>query len=115
MTSIETPRLTLRPIGEDDLTGICRVQSDPRVYALMPLEPFTREESRAWLQRCLARADGTVGFRAALLKETGDYAGHAGLLPQVVDGVEELEIGYWFAPEYWGRGLATEAACALRD
>ena len=33
----------------------------------------------------------------------------------MVDGVEEIEIGYRLDPKYWGRGLATEAAEAVRD
>lgn len=27
----------------------------------------------------------------------------------------EVEIGWWLAPEHWGRGLATEAAGAVVD
>ena len=30
-----------------------------------------------------------------------------------VGGVDEIEIGYGFMPDYWGRGLATEVAHAL--
>ena len=29
-----------------------------------------------------------------------------------VEGVDEIEVGYGFMPEYWGRGLATEIARA---
>jgi RimJ/RimL family protein N-acetyltransferase len=29
-----------------------------------------------------------------------------------VAGVDEVEVGYGFVPEYWGRGLATEIAQA---
>ena len=29
-----------------------------------------------------------------------------------VDGVDEVETGYGFMPDYWGRGLATEVAQA---
>jgi [ribosomal protein S5]-alanine N-acetyltransferase len=28
-----------------------------------------------------------------------------------VEGADEVEVGYGFYPEYWGRGLATEVAC----
>ena len=29
-----------------------------------------------------------------------------------VEGVDEVEVGYGFMPDYWGRGLATEIAQA---
>jgi RimJ/RimL family protein N-acetyltransferase len=28
---------------------------------------------------------------------------------------DDLEIGWWIAPDAWGRGIATEAALAARD
>ena len=30
----------------------------------------------------------------------------------LVEGVDEVEVGYGFYPEFWGRGLATEIATA---
>ena len=48
-------------------------------------------------------------------KSDGKLIGHAGLVPQNVDGKEEWEIGYWIAKEHWLQGYATEAAVALRD
>ena len=32
-----------------------------------------------------------------------------------MDGQQEVEIGYLLAKEYWGRGLATEAAIAIKN
>ena len=40
--------------------------------------------------------------------------GYCGFFHQQVDGTEEIEIGYRFDPDYWSRGLATEAARAVR-
>jgi RimJ/RimL family protein N-acetyltransferase len=34
---------------------------------------------------------------------------------QEVEGREELEVGYLFVREFWGRGLATEAARACHE
>jgi len=38
--------------------------------------------------------------------------GRAALRHLDVEGVDEVEVGYGFLPEYWGRGLATEVARA---
>jgi [ribosomal protein S5]-alanine N-acetyltransferase len=32
-----------------------------------------------------------------------------------VNGTDEIEIAYRLHPDYWGQGLATEAAQAVRD
>ena len=41
---------------------------------------------------------------------SGAFAGRGGLRRVVLDGRPEVEVGYGFMPEYWGRGLATELA-----
>nr|WP_290369231.1 GNAT family N-acetyltransferase [Bacillus sp. CECT 9360] len=48
-------------------------------------------------------------------KEENMPIGHVGLVPQLIDGEEEIEIGYWIVRDYWGKGYATEAAKAIRD
>jgi RimJ/RimL family protein N-acetyltransferase len=41
--------------------------------------------------------------------------GYCGFLHWHLDGADEIEIGYRLHPDYWNRGLATEAAQAVRD
>ena len=36
-------------------------------------------------------------------------------IAEVVDGVDELEVGYHLLPSAWGKGYATEAAIACRE
>jgi RimJ/RimL family protein N-acetyltransferase len=40
------------------------------------------------------------------------FVGRGGLRRVVIDGKEEVEVGYGLVPEFWGRGLATELAVA---
>ena len=56
-----------------------------------------------------------LGLFVLIEKETGIRIGHAGLVKQQIDGKEEIEIGYWLLPQYWGKGYAREAAAAFRD
>ena len=41
--------------------------------------------------------------------------GYCGFLHWHLDGADEVEIGYRLHPDYWNRGLASEAAQAVRD
>jgi RimJ/RimL family protein N-acetyltransferase len=54
------------------------------------------------------------GFGMWMLRDASTSAviGRAILRHLDVDGVDEVEVGYGFLPEYWGRGLATEVATA---
>jgi ribosomal-protein-alanine N-acetyltransferase len=54
------------------------------------------------------------GFGMWMLRdaETSAVIGRAILRHLDVEGVDEVEVGYGFMPEYWGRGLATEIAGA---
>lgn len=54
------------------------------------------------------------GFGLWMLREreTKAMIGRAVLRHLEVEGVDEVETGYGFLPEFWGRGLATEIACA---
>lgn len=54
------------------------------------------------------------GFGMWMLRDAATAAviGRAILRHLDVEGVDEIEVGYGFMPEYWGRGLATEIAQA---
>jgi ribosomal-protein-alanine N-acetyltransferase len=43
---------------------------------------------------------------------TGDMVGRAVPRHLDVEGVDEVEVGYGFLPEVWGRGFATEVTLA---
>ena len=40
------------------------------------------------------------------------FVGRGGLRRVVIDGKDEVEVGYGLMPEFWGQGLATELAVA---
>jgi RimJ/RimL family protein N-acetyltransferase len=50
-----------------------------------------------------------------VLRETGLVIGDCGLERIELEGEAETELGYDLRSDYWNRGLATEAASAVRD
>ena len=73
--------------------------------------PQTVEEKRAWLISHEAEWLSGDAYRFALV-EAGALIGCADI-DELASG--DNEIGYWLDEPCWGRGLATEAATAVRD
>ena len=73
----------------------------------------TDAETKAYLERNLAHW-AEHGFGIWILRDptTGRVMGRAGLRHLSVEGTAEVELAYALLPEFWGRGLATDAARA---
>lgn len=78
----------------------------------------TPEWVREWTLTCLERYYQRWGFGpyAVVEKHSQELIGYCGLFyfPDV-GGKPEVEIGYRLRRSAWGKGFATEAACAVRD
>lgn len=114
--TIETIRLLLRPMHAADMDALLHIFSDPIVMAAFDAAPFDRQQMEQWLQRNLDHQERYgYGLFAVILKANGLLVGDCGLEIMAVDGTVEAELGYDFRSDYWGQGLATEAASAVRD
>ena len=111
---LETERLSLRELTQDDYPALCRILQDERVmYAYEGA--FSDAEVQEWLDRQLARyKKWGFGLWAAVLKETGEVIGQCGLTMQLWKEREVLEIGYLLRRDCWHRGYSTEAARACK-
>jgi ribosomal-protein-alanine N-acetyltransferase len=112
---LDTPRLLVREYTLDDLDDVAEILADPKVF-WWEKEPFTRERSRRWLEAEIdyVRRVGT-GRYAIVLRATGRVIGGCGLVPRVVEGRPEVEVGYYLRSDEWGKGYATEAARACLE
>ena len=113
---LETERLILRPMRLDDFDALWRIFTDTRVMAAFASPPFDRAQMTGWLARNLAhQVEHGWGLSSLVLKDEGDLIGDCGLeVMELADGAV-AELGYDLRSDVWGRGLATEAACAVRD
>ena len=112
---LETPRLLLRPFAESDLDDLSVLMANAD-FMRFSLGVFSREQTAGFLEKVRARdRDGLPSQFALILRSNQKLIGYCGFFLQTVDGVEEPEIAYRLDPAYWGQGLATEAARAVRD
>ena len=100
----------------DDVDAMLRIFTDPKVMASFNLTSYTRQEMQDWVQRNLdhQRQFG-YGLFAVIDKATSTLIGDCGLEWKGIRGVSLSELGYDLHSDYWHRGLATEAATAVRD
>ncbi|MEC3609339.1 GNAT family N-acetyltransferase [Bacillus glycinifermentans] len=111
---LTTGRLTLRHMTKKDVCNLLEIFSDP---IAMEYYPSTKDEEQTieWIDRMLNNyAKHGTGIWIVEHKETGEFLGQCGIVPQEVEGVREMEIGYSFARRVWGNGYATEAAAACK-
>ena len=112
---IETERLFLREMTEDDFDALYRILSDPDIMQHYPYS-FDEARVRGWIDRNIERYR-TFGFGlwAVCLKETGEMIGDCGLSMQIIKGQIKPEIGYHIRRDQQRRGYAKEASIAVRD
>lgn len=110
---LETERLILREMTDEDFPALCRMLQDPQVmYAYE--HGFSDGEAWDWLRRQQGRykRDG-FGLWAMVEKASGEMVGQCGLTMQELgDGQWMPEVGYLLERAAWHRGYATEAARA---
>ena len=112
---IETERLYLREMTEDDFPALYAVLGDSDI---MRHYPYTFDESRVrgWIKKNRERyLVFGFGLWAVVLEETREVIGDCGLTMQNINGVIKPEIGYHIAKAHQRHGYAKESARAVRD
>ena len=117
MTIIETDRIFLRPFCLDDIKPFAKICANANVMRFIgdgkPVSiEIIAEKIPEWIA-CHEKEH--YGLLALVLKETNELIGFCGLIHQTVDGEDYIELGYRLDEAWWGKGIATEAALAVRD
>ena len=109
---LETDRLILRHQTPTDLNDLWALYQDSEITRYIPDAPRSREEAKEELEWHMNGHPKypELGLWATVYKENGKFIGRCGLLPWTIDGQHEVEVAYTITREYWGQGLATEAA-----
>lgn len=106
---LKTPRLLLRKFRADDLTNVYQGLSHPEVikyYGVSFDSLKATQEQMDWFSN-LERTN-TGQWWAVCAADTGAFYGAGGLNEMDLNH-KKAEIGFWLLPQYWGRGIMTEA------
>ncbi|NVD45586.1 GNAT family N-acetyltransferase [Qipengyuania atrilutea] len=102
----KSERLFLRPVFAEDWQAIYRGIAEEQVVRNLATAPWPYREEDAQAFVALKRDPMLPNF-SVLLPGSG-LIGQAGLGIEPVSG--DVQIGYWIARPFWGRGFAAEAA-----
>ncbi len=117
MSIIKTERLILRPWCEEDLAPFAAMNADQRVMKYFP-STINKEDSDAFARRMMQEMqDQGWGRWVVEIPGQAEFIGYVGLVhvPFEAHFTPAVEIGWRIAYDYWDKGYATEAACAVLE
>ena len=116
---LETERLRLRRLEQDDVEHLVELDSDPQVMRFINGGRATTrcEIENEVLPAFLGHYEryGGLGFWGVEEKSTGRFVGWFHLRPAEGAPAGEVELGYRLLRSAWGKGYATEGSRALID
>ncbi len=118
MIQLQTDRLIIRDHLPEDLQAMHSLLSNPvAMHYLQDIRTCTPDATALNLETALAennRLDRELFFFAIIDRQTGAYIGEIGYTVKVRTPEGSIVgLGYFIKPEYWGRGITTEAAKAV--
>lgn len=113
--TIKTEHLLLRPFRQSDLENVFGGLSHPEVIKYYGVNFTTLEatqEQMDWFKG--HEQNGTGQWFAICSPDNRLFYGAIGL-NDIKKEHKKGEIGFWLLPDYWGRGIITEAMLAICD
>jgi len=102
----------LRPWLLTDIDCLVRYANNPRIAANLTdafPHPYTLPDG----EHFIAMATSESPVRIFAIEVEGNAAGGIGLHPQHDVYRKNMELGYWLAEPYWGKGIATRAVVQM--
>jgi RimJ/RimL family protein N-acetyltransferase len=116
MQVLETERLIVRHLSDDDAEFMLELLNDPAfIQNIGDRKIRSLDGARAYIQNGPVASYAKHGFGLYLvqLKETGESMGICGLIRR--DQLDDVDIGYAFLPKFWSKGYAIESARAIKQ
>ena len=111
---LETDRLILRQVTQDDANSLLKYLSDKDVMKYVGLEPFKSiDDALDEISWYTSIVENSTGIRWGItLKDQGEVIGSCGFL-NLASQHHRSEIGVELSSEHWGKGIASEAFGAV--
>ena len=112
---LETNRLILREMNDDDFASLKKVISDPENMKYYP-KPYDDDGVNRWINWCKSSYQKYgFGLWSVILKETGEMIGDCGVSMQFINDDWRPEIGYHLRKDYHRQGIGKEMTEAVKD
>ena len=112
---LETERLFLREMTDDDFDALKKVISDKETMKYYPA-PYDDNGVLRWIKWCKSSyAERGFGLWAVIYKETNEMIGDCGVSMQFIDDDWRPEIGYHLRKDYHRQGIGKEMTQAVKD
>ena len=99
--TIQTDRLLLREMTEDDFAALYAILADPETMQHYP-RPYDEAGVHRWIRWCRdSYAKHGFGLWAVTLKDTGEFIGDCGVTMQPIHGQWLPEVGYHISKAHW--------------
>lgn len=109
-----TARMTAERVGPDNFEEMHVIFGDQQVMGAITGQALSAAEThaRVELYTGMWREKGHGLWIAR--NADGEVLGHVMLLRRpILEGIDAIEVGYAFRPQFWGQGYATEGTQAL--
>ena len=110
---LETERLYLRELVENDLPALEKMMNDKVMFHYE--HHFTKADVIDWYNKQRERYKANFGLLACCLKENCTLIGQIGFTVQEIPNAKVIELGYIFGDNYWHNGYCIEASKVLID
>ena len=112
---LETKRLIIREMTDDDFNSLKKVISDPENMIYYD-KPYDDKGVQRWIDWCKSSYEKNgFGLWAVIYKQTGEMIGDCGISFQPIDGDWKPEIGYHLRKDYHQQGIGKEMARAVKE
>ena len=116
---MESLRLSIRVVQARDVDATVQLWTNPLVTEHIG-GPRDADIVRKSFRRLAENPDAAFAedgdrWWSVCLLDSGEWIGLCGLLAKDIEGTPEVDLSYFFLPDAWGHGYATEAAARLAE